>query len=293
MRKGLSLIELLVSMVIGLIVLAAIYFSYILLFKSFKRESASTALSMERPIALEVIRQDIEHAGYGLATNLSNKPIESNGTNLTIRSTLDISNQTTIGWAEVRCVNGSTDYLSGDNLKKDEPVVYLLSDRTFAQNGTFGTCSKPGKVLLTFPYDNGTSNGCSGQYCNKIVYKLSSSQNLKVCNPNTRNLLRAVGSSNGSSILDCVADFKVRYYWDNQKYGDPSAISNSTASNIRKNLKLVRIYILVQDGKRDTNYTYTGNTTITPDDNVTLTLPNDCEHYRWKVIKLYVKPMDL
>ena len=96
-------------------------------------------------------------------------------------------------------------------------------------------------------------------------------------------------------MIDCVADFKVRYDWGNSTNVDPLSAPTILSANstlVRENLKLVHIYLLIREGKKDPNYVFTGSTTV---DGVTLSLPStpDAVHYHWRVVKLTVQPMNL
>jgi type IV pilus assembly protein PilW len=71
-RRCVSLVELLVSLIVVLLLLSAIYFGYISLFKTTSRETVSATSQIEKLLGLEILRLDIEHAGYGIAYKLSN-----------------------------------------------------------------------------------------------------------------------------------------------------------------------------------------------------------------------------
>ena len=157
-------------------------------------------------------------------------------------------------------------------------VVWLdaKNDNKWVSNGTAGagTCPVNNAILLGFPYDDNVTNGCSTQFCNVITYTMSNSQDIPTCNPNTRKLLRKVGNSNGNPILNCVADFDAKIKFDNST--NPKPI-------------LVNVYIVVQVGQKDRNYKF-DNSSLSKD-GINFSLPSDYQHYRWKVIKLSVKPM--
>ena len=65
-QKGLTLIELLVSLLVGFLVLFALYESYISLLQSRKQQLKISQSNMQLDIALEILRKDIELAGFGL-----------------------------------------------------------------------------------------------------------------------------------------------------------------------------------------------------------------------------------
>lgn len=70
------------------------------------------------------------------------------------------------------------------------------------------------------------------------------------------------------------------------------------AKRIREQLKLVKVYVLAQEGKRDAGYTYpsasiliggSGETSLTR----TYNLTEEQRHYRWKLYRIIVKPKNL
>jgi hypothetical protein len=73
---------------------------------------------------------------------------------------------------------------------------------------------------------------------------------------------------------------------------------NKDAKRIREQLKLVKVYVLAQEGKRDPGYTYpnpsiliggSGEEALTR----TYTFTAEQRHYRWKVYRIIVKPKNL
>lgn len=121
-------------------------------------------------------------------------------------------------------------------------------------------------------------------------------------------------------IIDCVADMQVIYRLDmddNETAGttsnaDGTAITTNeptttadvkatlnSASDLRKRLKEVRVYILAQEGQRDTRYTFPDATVIVGDvafgqvfDFTARGIVN-WQNYRWKVYSLVVGPSNL
>ena len=302
--KGFSLIELLITLVIIGIILSAAYFTYTSIFRSMKEESESTELQIEKTIGLEILRLDLEHIGYGIAKNVSDKIIEwDNG--LKIRSTLNNSNLDTLGW--VLCQSNTKQIDEREN--KDTSLVFIDTI-----SGNYISISKNcpsssiNTIFIGFPISS-NANSCdfSGtKVCNTIIYTLSKNQDLKRCNKNTKNLLRKVNDGEGIPILSCVADFAVSFDIDNDNDSIPDRTeicrpvpsSNSTCTlpenntEIRNKIIRVNFYALVQEGGLNKDYYYTGDNPIIID-NIELKLPDNYEHYRWKVIKLSVKPLGM
>lgn len=121
-------------------------------------------------------------------------------------------------------------------------------------------------------------------------------------------------------IIDCVADMQVIYRLDmddNETAGtssnaDGTAITTNeavttadvqatlnSASDLRKRLKEVRVYILAQDGQRDARYTFP-NATVTVGDaafgqvfDFTARGIVNWQNFRWRVYSLVVGPSNL
>jgi len=69
-QRGLTLVELMITMVIFLIVIAAMSNIFVTLLNQFKQQSKIAETNIEGAVGLEIMRHDIESAGYGLARNL-------------------------------------------------------------------------------------------------------------------------------------------------------------------------------------------------------------------------------
>lgn len=163
-----------------------------------------------------------------------------------------------------------------------------------------------------------------------------------VCAPNTGILYKGnINQSDGKTtylpLVDCVADMQVVLGWDIDLNGTvdtwsnadgtavtglgttsqvQSAISQPRAANdnnntnelstlnIRNCLKVVKIYLIVQDGKKDRNYNSpstiqigdTGEGSLLKDGTTSpavYTLSNDMLSYRWKEYRIIVRPKNL
>ncbi len=104
-------------------------------------------------------------------------------------------------------------------------------------------------------------------------------------------------------ILSCVADFQVGFGLDTTGDGVIDTWTQSllgyTATQIRDELKQVRVYILIQNGVYDKNYTYPGTSVFVGDSSLGIGRSfnfagiTNYKHYRWKLIKLTVIPKNL
>lgn len=332
MKRGFTLIELLVAIVILILILGAGYVTYITILKGFGREARSVETQMEIVSGLEVIRLDVEHAGLGIGEDQPELPVESDtsGRTLTLRSVLNTTNlirdtvtNEPVFWAVVECGGGGLlpSFRAGDdisNLPTNTSLVFIGAANRNYVGETNGNCPDAG-IFVAIPYDSTVASGCVSQFCNRITYRLSADQNLDTCNENTRNLLRAVGDSPGAPILNCVADIKITFDIDSNRDGvidiregtfsnlDLDGDSTVSASEIRSSLKAVNVYILIQEGGFDREFSFTNYTScsgtaydtrlssdcIQTGAGVELFLPLNYRNYRWKILKLSVKPLNL
>jgi prepilin-type N-terminal cleavage/methylation domain-containing protein len=129
-------------------------------------------------------------------------------------------------------------------------------------------------------------------------------------------------------ILACVGDMQVVLGWDMDEDGVVDAYSDadgdtvngglaadvqtvianasltaSDAATFRKRLKIIKVYLLVQDGMRDLNYTNQnpivvgnqslGETSLTRNWTVAAIDANNWTNYRWKVYRIVVSPKNI
>lgn len=173
---------------------------------------------------------------------------------------------------------------------------------------------------------------------NRADYFVAKPSNLQKipasCAPNTGILYKTNvnhGSAGGAStgkltympLLDCVADMQIVFGWDLNQNGlieessayesDATKISVSgstiTAADIktimekpdeiRKKLKYIKVYIMAQEGRKDSNFTNTADirvgdlAAITKTYSVSDLTTNGWLNYRWKIYRIVVKPKNL
>lgn len=158
-----------------------------------------------------------------------------------------------------------------------------------------------------------------------------------VCAPNTGILYKAnVNHANGAlsylPILDCVADMQVVFGWFYEGSSSPDKITFSDANGygsetplavswlaspteIKSRLKFIKVYIMAQDGRKDSNYQNTntlgpsnntyavvvGEPGPSPASNVSITKAYTAaelstkgwQNYRWKTYRIIAKPVNL
>jgi type IV pilus assembly protein PilW len=74
--RGLSLVELMISLVIGLVVVGAVIVSIISSSNAGRYQSAFAQMNEDAQIALSILRRDLEMAGYSVPTALSPDPLD-------------------------------------------------------------------------------------------------------------------------------------------------------------------------------------------------------------------------
>ena len=305
-QDGFTLIELLIAVFIVGIVMAYSGNTFIKALSGIKTESRAVTPHMDKLFGLELLRLDLEHLGYGIASDTTDLPVEwtegilPGNRELIIRSTLNNSNQGTVGWYLLDCTSGSPisgSVLSSGGSGLDNALVLVSNSGTFGGNTTYSANCPATAVYTAFPYDNSVTDGCaaSGQFCNQVTYKLSTSQDLSSCAAGSRNLLRAVGGGSGVPVLNCVADFFVRFDLDTNSDGTidsaGSATPPGTTSAIMDQVKQVHAYVLQQVSTRDNDYTFSGDTTVGGEVTFNTAGVTNFTNYHWKVVKLSEIPM--
>jgi prepilin-type N-terminal cleavage/methylation domain-containing protein len=151
------------------------------------------------------------------------------------------------------------------------------------------------------------------------------------CSPAAGKLFKMVmnvsdGTFNQYPVLDCVADMQIILGWNttampetnNEVEGYTGAgcvgFSGSSASGVtpgnfcadpvevNKRLRMVMIYLLAQDGRRDPNFVNTntnmviGDSQLDPSGNLTKSVDlttADFRNYRWKLYRVLVRPKNI
>lgn len=217
---------------------------------------------------------------------------------------------------------------------KKENSHWFSKDATEA----FGVYTTQGRsVFLTYGVDNDKFRFPFNRADFFVARTNSGADMPPVCAPNTGILYKgsinqADGITSYLPLLDCVADMQVLLGWDmnldgtvdtwsnakgNVKNPDPftadietvmsqanNDINEQTTLNIRNCLKVVKVYLIVQDGKKDRNYTspptiqigettegtLLGDGTASP---AVYTLSSEMLNYRWKEYRIVVRPKNL
>jgi hypothetical protein len=177
-------------------------------------------------------------------------------------------------------------------------------------------------------YLYGVSPGQPQMPFNRADYYVRRPANVPLtCAPNTGTLYKSAINQDGSStdlpLLDCVADMQIVLGWDFDANGvvetwsspegtnlstslagvDSVYISNALkdATTIRNQLKVIKVYVLAQDGLVDRSYSNTrdivvggtGEANLTSTHTVAQINNNGWNNYRWRVYRLIVTPKNL
>jgi len=310
MRKrtgGYSLLEVVIAIAIIMILLAAGVYVYTKFLQGTITEEETTEKRVERLVSLEIMRLDLEHVGYGVGKNpdITNDyriyDFDNDNKILVIHSTLNNGDNSTIGWR--LCDEGvlATEQIEEPN----NNFVYVNADGYVADLKTDGSCPASG-IYVGYPFsDKAVACDFNGtNFCTEIVYYLSNTNLPKKCNPNTFNLLRKVNNDiGGDPLLSCVADIRYTVDLDTDSDGKVDVVNSDantsvlSPADLRGKTKKFTVYILYQEA-------FSPNEIFQPDgtdsngaylerDGIKLYLPDNYQNYRWKVIKLSVKPMSI
>ncbi len=293
-RKGITLVELLVVMVIVALSAGGIFFAY----RSLVRETITQSLFAKNEQDVEVLltslRKDLQGIGFGVPVNRLNLGTPACG------GLTDFAGSNNVLGIAFNCSSGG-----------DELYFLNLATRSFRNSGCWWVRDGSGNVATQgrrWTLENCPNSPPTGENllcldmaskaianCNSpntliftmgdmrdrnriedfaVRYFLSNTNLPKECAPETFNLLKQVnGDAVGQPIASCVAVFRVRYF-DGQGY-------NTTIGDIN-NLRAVRLCLLMQVGGRmDTQmdppngFEQCGNITINP----------EWRWYRWKLVE--------
>jgi type IV pilus assembly protein PilW len=290
-RKGITLVELLVVMVIVALSAGGIFFAY----RSLVRETITQSLFAKNEQDVEVLltslRKDLQGIGFGVPVDRLNAGTPAcNGLTAFAdsNSVVGIAFNCPSGGDELYFLNLATRSFrnSGCWWVRDMSGTVATQGRRWTLEGcpsspptgenllcldmaskAIASCNSPNTLIFTMG-DRTSINDFA------VRYYLSSANLPKECAPGTFNLLKQVnGDAAQQPIASCVAVFRVRYF-DGQGYG--------IATDDINNLRAVRLCLLMQVGGRmDTpmeppdRFEQCGNITINP----------EWRWYRWKLVE--------
>ena len=364
-QGGFSLIELLIVVTLLAIVVVMSSDTFTIAIKQSGQQTKIVEAQVEGIIGLELLRFDIEHAGYGLPwafqnTINYNEASTSPATNyndssanvpraivfgndvgfnlsdyLVIKSTAASTNSATQKWTYI--VTGSqpkkwsydgTTYPATINLENGNKVIVIkprvdsTSVPTLVMDGSDFTCtfhstnfpsefapSAPAERFMIYGMTDSASVTTLRMPFNRTDYYIKRPADIPThCAPGTGILYKGIvnhgdGALTELPVIDCVADMQVIFRLDTNGDGvidsQVNNLSASTAQQIREQIKEVRVYILAQEGQRDTGYSHStqivtmGEYGLGRNFDLATYIGTGWNRYRWKTYTLTVQPKDL
>ncbi len=363
-QKGFSLIEMLIVVTLLAIVVVMTSDTFTIVIRQSGQQTKIVESQIEGIIGLEMLRTDIEQAGYGLpwaflnpvayseattapGTNYndssSNVPrailtgdnIGLNGSDyLVLKSTsIGLSNTaqkwTYIIYNQFPKLWSSNALTAGERVivikpKLDvtgQPRLVVLTDGTFfcqMADETVGSETKPtvpsgfrptqpGEKYIIYGVDADTALRMPFNRADYYIRRPGTGMPSH-CAAGTGILYKGiVNQSNGEltelPLIDCAVDMQVIIGLDTNGDGVVDSrvtnVGGLTAQQIRDQIKEVRVYILAQEGERDSSYKHEtqvmvlGEFGLVKNLDLGSTIGADWNRYRWKQYALAVKPKSL
>jgi len=291
-RKGITLVELLVVMVIVALSAGGIFFAYRSLVRETIRQSFFAKNEQDVEVLLTSLRKDINGMGFGVPVDRLNV-----GTPACNGLTAFAGANTVVGLA-LNCLSGNAELYflnlatrsfrnSGCWWLRDGSGTVATEGRRWTLEGCPSSPPTTGENLLCLDMASKAIANCNsgnvliftmgdrnsiGDFA--VRYYLSSTNLPRECAPGTFNLLKQVnGDAVEQPIASCVAVFRVRYF-DGQSY-------NTTIGDIN-NLRAIRLCLLMQVGGRM-------DTQMDPPNRFEqcggIVINNEWRWYRWKLVE--------
>lgn len=312
MKKGFSIIELLVVMVISGVMITALYSTYMNLYSGSKTQSKIAESMIEGIINSEIIRTDLVNIGLGLAkdekvTGTSDDlyPINWDADNRTlfIHTTYDRLNPKTHGWALFKCESDNASNitcekdneqsgLSADSFTSLKMISSLNNKEIDYDEGTVTAADY--YYAVGYPYDAAAAD----KYIT-VTYRLDDDCNGDGtpdrgarCNANTSVLCR-----NNVALVDCAGGFEIYAGYEeggNIVYDNLTSIVNDDRSHFFKLRRLI-VYVLVQEGQFDRKFNFGADEMVkelgfdAEDsllDQISFPIPEDGRNYRWNIMTI-------
>jgi type IV pilus assembly protein PilW len=290
-RKGITLVELLVVMVIVALSAGGIFFAYRSLVRETIRQSLFAKNEQDVEVLLTSLRKDFQGIGFGVPVNRLNV-----GTPACNGLTAFAGSNSVVGLA-LNCPSGGDELyflnLATRSFRNSGCWWVMDGSRNVATQGrrwTLENCpDRPPAGERTLCLDMASKADVDCNSGNVLIftmgdrtsindfavrYYLSNTNLPKECAPGTFNLLKQVNpDAVAQPIMSCVAVFRVRYF-DGQSY--------TTNINDINNLRAIRLCLLMQVGGRM-------DTPMNPPDRFeqcgNITINNEWRWYRWKLVE--------
>jgi len=288
MRRGVTLVEILVVIAILSILAGGVFYAY----REISQKGVSQALVAKQEqdvqFVVSTLVQELSSVGFGV--DKDRLKVLNNGTNLA-----DVGNSLiAISGGEIRFISlavrqgtnigcwGVTD--NNGNLTT-QARDFLFRPCNFSISGSDVVClSLPDRTDVT-------SGGCrdaivfykgSNNYPTDFVaryYLYNSGTASKLCAPDTQTLGKQVGSDSVQPLVDCVGAFRVRYV-----VSSGGGITYSDSVSDINDLLGVRLCLMLQVGGRQS--TALDPTNFSDNCGGPISIPNDWRYYRWATVEV-------
>lgn len=299
-QDGFSLIELLIFMVLLGVVLSISSDTFSLILGHSTQQAKTAEAQMERAVGIELLRTDIEHAGFGLPWSFQggiNYDEAASGTlndspNNLPRALVSINNT---GWngSDYLVIKAANVGMSNASQRWSYIIDATGTPRVWGANDFIGS---DGVIIVrpegsdnvarqlvmsggNFSVSYGALGGFSPQI-DDVIYGVDDGTPLRMpfnradyyinrpatipstCAPNTGVLYKAtVNRANGGLTSYPILDCVADLQVIFDNNGVPTDdITLLTAQEIREQVREVRVYILTHEGQMDLKYTYPNNT---------------------------------
>ncbi|QAR32071.1 prepilin-type N-terminal cleavage/methylation domain-containing protein [Geovibrio thiophilus] len=312
-KKGFSLIELLVVLVIAGVLVTALYTTYISLYSGSKQLSKVAESNIENIISSEIIRVDLSNAGFGLARGEETAagdtlyPVGWDDGTLQIFTTYDRLEPRTHGWVLLKCEEEGVSCETDNDSDRREAVhfnglkVIDTGTNRIIEHDLNSVTTLDFRYAVGYPYDTGAA-----EKFREINYRIADDcdddGNADIsdrCSPNTSVLCRGT-----VPVADCVGGWAVYAGYD-----DGGEIVYDTLANVITddpdnlfNLRRLVLYVLVQEGQFDRNFNFGADEMVKEldfdaEDNaldqLSMPLPDESRNYRWNIMTIDTKTYNI
>ncbi len=329
-QRGFSVIELLVTLAIFSVLMAAVATSFPVQVRHGLREYRVAESEVELGIAKNIMERDIASAGYGLAddygaTGFAPRSAAAAAGSLTLTGTaLGLNSRASQHWTYARDVaplfrvwgDSREDLIAAERVTLQEPntkqIITQGGQWLFRYNGSganlvvnAGGANWAAPTMGTVAYG---VDAAATQPFATVTYQLGAGVVPASCAPGTSFLDRTETwtGAGGTTIplLACVLSMRIAFGLDSNEDGTLDIWDNAgataagyTRAELAKRLKQVRVYVLTQIGNADRMYTYpsatvrVGDAALGTGADVTLTATQ--QQYRWRVVSIDMAPRNV
>ncbi|MEO5658016.1 MAG: prepilin-type N-terminal cleavage/methylation domain-containing protein [Nitrospiria bacterium] len=332
-QRGFSLIELLIAIGILSVLMAAVFTTFSTQMRLNTREYRIGESEIELGIVKKLIERDVVLAGYGLADNYAGtgfnpQSVSSTGTTLTLRGTAPaLTDRAPVAWTYA--LTGTPTFRtwldSREDLQANANAVLLEPNtgQILTQNGAGNWKFKfvdagntprlvsdnsawTNPVLGTVVY--GVHPGATEPFAAITYQRDLATASPSSCNAGTRNLIRTEAwtgvASTSIPLLSCVLAFQTALGLDGNEDGlidvwdsTGATAGGYTAAQLKKRVKQVRVYVLIQNGNRDAAYTYPAATVRVGDAGLgigaDIALSAEQRRFPWRLVSIDVTPRNM